>query len=158
MKKRRQAIPLRTGISGRSVEMALQLTVRFLTGAICGAAGAFVASLMNAALIPAGDADDIVAGAVRIVVIGLAAALTSQIGWIGVSETRRRSALIWIASSVVAALGVWVALIAASAVLQNPDLYRLNRDISGFGLFGGALASNFIPLAVAFRLALKGEI
>lgn len=139
-------------------DTAVQLIVRTIVGTIFGVAGAFLGSLVNAALIPPTASDDVLLSIARISVIGVMAALIAQIGWIKIVDSWIQSMLMWIGAFMSSAICTWLALIIASALLDNPDLYMLNRDIAGIGLLGGAIGCNLVPLAIAAYFARRGEL
>ncbi len=136
-------------ISERALEGVFQLMIRLIVGTVFGYAGAFLGTLVNAAALPPNQLDTLFFGALRIVVIGVFAALVAQMGWIKIFASRSAAFLIWVGSAAIGALGVSVALAIGAAVLENSDLYMLNREISGLGLLGGALGCNLVPLVAA---------
>ena len=75
-------------------DTALQLIVRTIVGTIFGLAGAFLGSLVNAAVIPPTASDDLLLSIARISVIGAMAALIAQIGWIKIVDSWIQSMLI----------------------------------------------------------------
>ena len=120
-------------------------------GVVFGYGGAFLGTLVNAAALPPNQLDELFVGVLRIVVIGVLAATVAYLGWIKVFTSRVRSLSAWLGGVAVGALGAWLALATGSAVLENPDLYMLNRDISGLGLLGAAVGCNVVPLVAAAR-------
>lgn len=137
---------------------AVQLIVRTIVGTIFGIAGAFLGSLINAAVIPPTASDDVLLSMARISVIGAMAALIAQIGWIKIANSWIQSVLMWVGACISGTASTWLALTLASALLDNPDLYMLNRDIAGIGLLGGAVGCNLVPLAIATCFARRGEL
>ena len=139
-------------------EAFIQVSVRLIVGLVSAGAGAFFGVLLVAMIFSASDSSDILISTTRLVVISTAAAVSSRLGWFGMIETRTQSISLYLVSAVVGMLGSWLAIAAAGALLDNTDLYILNRDISGAGFLGAVFACNIPSLVFAIKLARNREI
>lgn len=139
-------------------EALLQVLVRLLAGLVCAAIGAFFGALLIAMIVSGTEAPDTLRSSVRIAFIATTAAAASRVAWFGIVETRRQAIVLLLASVLSGIIGSWTALLIASTLFENTDLYLLHRDISGAGFFGALIACNIPSLIHTATLARKREI
>ena len=139
-------------------EAYVHLSVRLIVGIICAAIGAFFGALVIAMIVSGTEAPDTIRSVMRIAFVAMTAAVVSRLGWYGIVETRRQTVTLILSSAVLGVCGSWLGLLIGGTVLENTDLYVLNRDISGAGFFGAVFACNIPSLVHAVSLARRREI
>ena len=139
-------------------EAVLQLTVRTLAGLVCAAIGAFFGALVIAMLFSTADSSELWISVSRLAFVAACSAVASRVGWYGTAETVRQSFSLVVISALAGLVGSWLALTVAGAFFEHTDVYVLNRDISGAGFFGAAIACNMPSLIFAARLVSQREI
>ena len=126
------------------------LLIRTLVGLILGVAGAFVGMLFNGLLVPSPVAGDEVAFIVRMLVLAIGAATAGLMAWASLTETRIGTVLAVLAAIAAGTGGAIAAYYLGDAILDHPDLYILNKQLSQVVLFGAVLGANASNVTVAF--------